>query len=255
MLKRSWCCPLTLGGFAVASLALVLMLRPIAPPSIAALRSEPAAVAVPALPPGATVLLAPDPGSALSLLDAAVQAPLRAEIDSACRVPVLLALDGRRRSDPRRDPALAELKRRCAKLPVPSLHVPMEETRAPIHERNPSAIDALAALRAAQSSDELMSAWLDAYVSRALPQHQIFPDGRRLLPGEAEWLMRAALDVRECERARACGADSLITLRVCALHGCEPGSDLRMAYHEALAPRDFEALLAILRWLKSIEKA
>lgn len=202
------------------------------------------------------VLLAKAPLSAIATIDdARLIAPLRAEVDAACRVPVLLTLDGRKRPDPRRDWALTELMRRCAEVPVPSMYVPVEDTRAPLNERQANASDALAALRAADSNEALMTAWLDAYASRALPQQEIFPDGRLLLPAEAEALMRAALDWRACERWAACGPDSLITLRVCALHGCEPGSDLRMAYHEALAPRDFEALIAIHRWLGRLRKA
>lgn len=255
MVNRTWC-PVTLSLLGIASILTVLLLmRPVPLPTLS---PAPAAIAeiAPAPPAGAQVLLAAEPLDALQALIESPQAqPLRAEIDSACRVPVLLVLDGRRRPDPRRDPALAELKRRCALVPVPSMYVPMEEMRAPLNERNASPIDALAAIRSAQTAEELLSAWLDAYASRALPQHEIFPDGRRLLPSEAEMLMRAALDVRECERLAACGPGSLITLRVCALHGCTPGSDLRMAYHEALAPRDFEALIEIHRWLKRIRKA
>lgn len=202
------------------------------------------------------VLLASAPLAALaSIDDPRLIAALRTEVDAACRAPVLLILDGRKRPDPRRDWALSELKRRCAEVPVPSMYVPVEDTRAPLNERQADASDALAALRAADSNEALMTAWLDAYASRALPQQEIFPDGRLLLPAEAEALMRAALDWRACEHWAACGPDSLITLRVCALHGCEPGSDLRMAYHEALAPRDFEALMAILRWLERLRKA
>ena len=52
----------------------------------------------------------------------------------------------------------------------------------------------------------------------------------------------------------ACGTDSLLTLRVCALHGCEPGSDLRDAWHRALAPRDFESALAIYSWLQRLQE-
>jgi hypothetical protein len=247
------CSQTTLGLALLVSTAMLLALRGVPNPPPVFVSTEPAPIpSAPTPLPDAAPLFAADPAQALASLPTNSQDRLRAEVDSACRVPVLLALDGRERPDPRRDPALAELKRRCAALPVPSMYVPMEDTRAPLNERSADPLAALAALRDARTPDALLSAWLDAYASRVLPQAEIFADGRRLLPAEAEYLMRAVNDVRECERLNACGPHSLITLRVCALNGCEPGSDLRMAYHEALSPRDFEALLAIHRWLLTV---
>jgi hypothetical protein len=81
----------------------------------------------------------------------------------------------------------------------------------------------------------------------SLPQP--FHDQRRLLPAEAETLIRVVVDWRECARLRACGPDSLFALRVCALNGCAAGSDVQSAWHQALSPRDYESALAIHRWL------
>lgn len=177
---------------------------------------------------------------------------LRVEVDAACRVLVLLRLDGRDEVDPRRDAARGELERRCARLPVPSMYVPVAETDLP-DEAPPdpeAGRAALAELRIATSAEALAAAWMLAYRHDALPQEQIFPDRRRLLPAEAEYLIRVVLDWRECARLSACGADSLIALRVCALHGCLPGSDVHAAWHQALAPRDYESARAIHAWLQ-----
>lgn len=176
----------------------------------------------------------------------------RAEIDAACRVPVLLRLDGRDEPDPRRDPARRELERRCHDWPVPSMYVPVSETDLPDDapadaERGRRALDTL---RTATRSEQLAQAWLLAYRHDALPQDAIFSDHRRLLPSEAENLFRVVLDWRECVRLDACGADGLFALRVCALHGCTPGSDVYAAWHQALAPRDYESVQAIHAWLR-----
>lgn len=176
----------------------------------------------------------------------------RVEIDAACRVPVLLRLDGRNEPDPRRDPARHELERRCHDWPVPSMYVPVSETDLPDDapadpERGRAALDTL---RSATLSDRLAEAWLLAYRHDALPQEAIFSDHRRLLPSEAESLFRVVLDWRECARLDACGADGLFALRVCALHGCAPGSDVYAAWHQALAPRDYESAQAIHAWLQ-----
>lgn len=177
---------------------------------------------------------------------------LRSEVDAACRVLILLELDGRSEPDVRREQARGELARRCAGLPVPSMFVPVADTRLPFDdEPQPGAgAAALADLRRAIHPDQLIQAWLEAYRQDSLPQDQIFPDRRRLLPAEAESLIRVVADWRECERLNACAADGLFALRVCALHGCMPGSDLRSAWHQALSPRDFESVQAIHAWLQ-----
>ncbi|MBK8067751.1 MAG: hypothetical protein IPK27_08995 [Rhodanobacteraceae bacterium] len=177
---------------------------------------------------------------------------MRVEVDAACRAPVLLRLDGRDDPDPRRDPARRELERRCADLPVPSMFVPLAETNLP-DEEAPDAqagARALERLRLAGDGEDLAAAWLVAFQSGVLPQNEIFADHRRLLPAEAEALIRVVLDWRVCARQRACGADSLIALRVCALHGCAPGSDVQSAWHQALSPRDYESAMAIHIWLQ-----
>lgn len=182
---------------------------------------------------------------------------LRNEVDSACRVPVLLRLDGRDDPDPRRDWARQALTQRCAGLPEPSLYVRRSETLVPSSDDD-SASDpekVLSELAAAIDSPALKIAWMQAWRADALPQEQIFSDGRRLLEDEAENLIAAVADWRECARHHACGDSSLITLRVCALHGCEPGSDVWAAYHDALSPRDFEAARAIHGWLQSLPTA
>lgn len=182
----------------------------------------------------------------------AEQRRLRIEVDAACRTLVLLRLDGRDEADARRDPARRELERRCANLPVPSMYVTVAETGLP----DDSPVDpemgraALEALRTATDAESLAAAWMLAYRHDALPQERIFPDHRRLLPSEAESLIRVVLDWRECARLSACGPDSLFALRVCALHGCLPGSDVHAAWHQALAPRDYESALAISAWLQ-----
>lgn len=176
---------------------------------------------------------------------------LRAEVDTACRALVLLELDGRREADPRRADAQAELRARCAELPVPSMYVPMAATRMPTEEdADPAAaVAALAELRRARHREHLAAAWLDAYAQDALPQDRIFPDRRRLLPAEAESLIHVVIDWRECARVNACDADSLFALRICALQGCTPGSDVQSAWHQALSPRDYESARAIHEWL------
>lgn len=194
----------------------------------------------------------------LALADFSAVAPepelrrLRSEVDAACRVLTLLELDGRSEPDVRREQARGELARRCAGLPVPSMFVPVADTRLPFDdELEPGAgAAALADLRRASHPEQLIQTWLEAYRQDALPQDQIFPDRRRLLPAEAESLIRVVVDWRECERLNACDADGLFALRVCALHGCVPGSDLRSAWHQALSPRDFESVLAIHAWLQ-----
>jgi hypothetical protein len=187
---------------------------------------------------------------------AASQRRLRSEIDAACRVLTLLELDGRRERDPRREQARGELARRCADLPVPSMFVPVAETRL-LTEDSPepvAAAVALTQLRSARYPEDLIDAWLEAYRHDALPQDQIFPDRRRLLPAEAESLIQVVIDWRECERMNACGADSLFALRVCAMHGCTPGSDVLSAWHQALAPRDYESVQAIHDWLLGFQR-
>jgi hypothetical protein len=178
---------------------------------------------------------------------------LRVQVDSACRALAILELEGRTEPDPRRDPARQELSHRCADLPVPSMDVRTSETplpREPEVDTDPyTAQQALSRLHRAKKPQELMDAWLEAYRLGALPQAQIFSDRRLLLPGEAENLIRVVADWRECAQWNACDGDSLMTLRVCALHGCEPGSDMRAAWHQALAPRDMESALAIHAWL------
>jgi hypothetical protein len=181
---------------------------------------------------------------------------LRSEVDAACRVLTLLELDGRREMDHRREQARGELALRCAELPVPSMYVPVAETRLVTEDPTGpvAAASVLANLRSARYPDDLIDAWLEAYRQDALPQDQIFPDRRRLLPAEAEILIKVVIDWRECERMDACGADSLLALRVCALHGCAPGSDVQAAWHQALAPRDYESVQAIHQWLLEYQR-
>ncbi len=176
---------------------------------------------------------------------------LRAEVDASCRSLALLEQDRRNEVDARREPAQRELRRRCAALPVPSMYVPVADTRLPSDDSpDPvAAARALDDLRSAAEPDLLIDAWMEAYRHDALPQHRIFHDQRRLLPAEAETLIRVVVDWRECARLRACGPDSLFALRVCALNGCAAGSDVQSAWHQALSPRDYESVLAIHRWL------
>jgi hypothetical protein len=178
---------------------------------------------------------------------------LRAEVDASCRVLALLEQDRPSGVDGRRDRAQHELRQRCAGLPVPSLYVPVADTRMPVDDAlDPVAgVQALQALRAATQPEQLIDAWLEAFRHDVLPQHQIFPDRRRLLPAEAEALIRVVVDLRECSRLYACGPNSLFALRVCALHGCADGSDVHAAWHQALSPRDYESVQAIHRWLSS----
>lgn len=181
---------------------------------------------------------------------------VRALIDQACAAPTMLRLEGRRAADARRDPARIELERRCAGMPQPSLFVPTADTDSPLRQEESAqveAVRALAALRAAATRRELVDAWMRAYHSGALPQELIFADRRRLLPGEAEAVILVVAQWRECARLDACGPDSLLTLEVCALHGCPPGSDLRQAWHEALSPRDYEAAEAVHAWLHGLQ--
>jgi hypothetical protein len=210
-----------------------------------------------ALPSGSAfaVLRARDLAATLSQF--AAQAPaeetrrLRVEIDASCRVLSLLQREDIAASDPRREPALRELRPRCAGLPVPSMYVPVVDTRMPTDDApDPlAAATALDDLRAAQSAEQLIDAWLVAYRHDALPQHRIFPDQRRLLPAEAEALIRVVVDWRECARLMACGPDSLFALRICAQHGCTAGSDVHSAWHQALSPHDYESAQAIHQWL------
>ena len=208
-----------------------------------------------------TVLHSPDLAATLAQFSAHATVEdvqrLRAEVDAACRVLVLLQLDGRVDADVRRDQSRHELTRRCGELPVPSMYVPIADTRLPLDDASnaDAAASALANLYQARSPERLVDAWLEAFRVDALPQQKIFPDQRRLLPAEAEALIQVVVDWRECTRLNACGADSLITLKVCALHGCEPGNDLRAAWHQALSPRDFEAAVAIHEWLRNQQSA
>lgn len=254
-MRPGW--PLLLLAALAAALVLLARPRPDAPARIAT-AAQPTS-SLPANPPPTTayaVLHARVLDVALDRHAAAASEPerrrLRAEVDAACRAPVLLRLDGRSEADPRRDPARRELEHRCAALPVPSMYVPVAETDLPDED----AIDpelgqaALAALREAADAEQIAAAWMLAYRHDALPQDAIFPDRRRLLPSEAEALIRVVLDWRECARLAACDADSLFALRVCALHGCAPGSDVHAAWHQALAPRDYESALAIHAWLQ-----
>ncbi len=226
-------------------------------PSVPISESSVAAAAVDS--PGAfAVLHGDDPAAALQRLSGPEARRLREQIDSACRSLAILELDGRTEPDPRRDPARQELSRRCADMPVPSMDVRTSETPLPSEpdERpDPATVrQALAQLYHAVKPQDLVDAWLEAYRLGALPQAQIFADRRLLLPGEAEQLIRVVLDWRECAQWNACDGDSLMTLRVCALHGCEPGSDMRAAWHQALAPRDMESALAIHAWLDRFQQ-
>lgn len=199
---------------------------------------------------------------AVELSDFTASAPadelrrLRAEVDAACRALVLLQLDGRSEADSRRAPAQQELRSRCADLPVPSMYVPVAATGMPSEEQSDpeSAAVALADLRMARHREQLTVAWLHAYAQDVLPQDLIFPDRRRLLPAEAESLIHVVIDWRECARVNACGADSLFALRICAMHGCAPGSDVQSAWHQALSPRDYESALAIHLWLRNWQR-
>ena len=200
------------------------------------------------------VLHADDPAAALQRLQGPEARRLREQIDGACRALAILELDGRTEADPRRDPARQELSRRCADMPVPSMDVRTSETPLPREPEegadSATAQQALVQLHGSRKPQELVDAWLEAYRLGALPQAQIFSDRRLLLPGEAEQLIRVVADWRECAQWNACDSDSLMTLRVCALHGCDPGSDMRAAWHQALAPRDMESALAIHAWLE-----
>jgi hypothetical protein len=176
---------------------------------------------------------------------------LRRRVDDACVVPSLLRLEGRREADPRRDWARDALVERCAGLPMPSLYRPGIDVR---NERTdqwplPSPDQALARLRQARTSRALADAWIDAYLVDALPQERIFSDGRRLLPADAEAVIAVVQDWRDCARFTACGSGSLLTLKVCAMHGCDAGADLLEAWFEALLPRDFSAARAVHAWL------
>lgn len=204
-----------------------------------------------------SALLAEDLQTALQVarleLDDAAWRSVRRRVDDACVVPTLLRLDGRREPDPRRDWARDALLERCAGLPAPSLYRPGLEVRAERADVDPlpGRAEALAQLRAARDGQALVRAWLEAWLVDALPQEQIFSDGRRLLPADAESLIAVVQDWRDCAAVRACGPDSLLTLKVCAQHGCRPGADLLEAWHEALSPRDYSAAQAIHHWLQA----
>lgn len=246
-------------GLLLAVLAVMIGVYPSAPEPVSGSVAGATAPVLPAATRQPTsahaVLHARDLGAALADYALAVPAPelrrLRAEVDAACRVLVLLELDGRGEPDVRRRQARSELAQRCAGLPVPSMYVPAVDTRLPADDELEQAagVAALADLRQARTGEALADAWLEAYRHDALPQDAIFPDRRRLLPAEAEALIKVVVDWRECERLQACGPDSLFALRVCALHGCMPGSDVRSAWHQALSPRDFESVQAIHAWL------
>jgi hypothetical protein len=244
---------------ALLSALLCWLLQQLTPPM--------AATVAPPLPPAAQaparsgdhtaagLLLATDLHGALQSARAALPEDqwraLRRRVDDACVVPSLLRLEGRREADPRRDWARAALEQRCAGLPMPSLYRPGLEVRA---ERSdelplPAAPEALRSLRQARDGQALVQAWIEAYLADALPQERIFADGRRLLPADAEMVITVVQDWRDCARHRACGSNSLLTLKVCALHGCAPGADLLEAWHEALSPRDFSAARAVHEWL------
>lgn len=255
---RAW----GLGILLLTALAWILGMRWSASPPTAiapAATGTAAAVGSTAQPPNPLFQVLHARRLALALSRLAVIAPadelrrLRVEVDAACRALVLLELDGRNDADSRRAPAQQELRSRCADLPVPSMYVPMAATRMPSEERPDSAAAdaALADLRRARHRESLAAAWLAAYAQDGLPQDQIFPDRRRLLPAEAEALIHVVIDWRECARANACDAESLYALRICALHGCTPGSDVQSAWHQALSPRDYESALAIHQWLSS----
>ncbi len=176
---------------------------------------------------------------------------LRALIDQSCRVPQLLQMDGRDAPDWRRDRFVDELQRRCSGWAVPSMFVP-EYSWDVVLQVPPTALSAeqaLAELRAARDPQALRRSWWQAYRLDALPQAQIFADQRRLLPAEAQQLIEVVIDWRQCARFAACGPDSLLTVRVCAMHGCRGDEDLLGAWHAALSPRDFESAQAIADWL------
>jgi hypothetical protein len=248
-----------LGVLLLSGVAWLLGMRPVGPQSTATVASmptttHPVAAAKPMASPF-DVFHSQDLASALARFSA--QAParevrrLRAEVDTSCRSLALLENDRRSEVDARREPALRELRRRCATLPVPSMYVPVADTRLPSDDTpDPVAASrALADLHRATGPDLLIDAWMEAYRHDALPQQDIFHDQRRMLPAEAETLIRVVVDWRECARLRACGPDSLFALRVCALNGCAAGSDVQSAWHQALSPRDYESALAIHRWL------
>jgi hypothetical protein len=176
---------------------------------------------------------------------------LRRRVDDACVVLTLLRLEGRREPDPRRDWARDALLERCAGVPTPSLYRPGIDVRAERADQwpLPGAGQAIAQLRQARTSEALVDAWIEAYLVDALPQERIFSDGRRLLPADAEAVIAVVQDWRDCARHRACGSNSLLTLKVCAMHGCEAGADLLEAWFEALSPRDFSAARAVHAWL------
>jgi len=176
---------------------------------------------------------------------------LRMLVDQSCRVPALLRMDGRDQPDWRRDQFRRELEQRCQNWAVPSMFVAPYGADLFINETvmGQSAAEALSELRLAADPDALRRAWWNAYRVDALPQAEIFADQRRLLPAEAQQLIEVVIDWRQCARYRACGPASLLTLRVCAMHGCAGGEDLLAAWHQALSPRDFESVLAISRWL------
>ena len=202
-------------------------------------------------------LHAEDLGSVMHQWRAAPSVPgispgsLRKLADQSCRVPELLRMDGRDQPDWRRDRFRSELEKRCRHRAVPSLFV-REHSPDDFFDDTASGLSvtqALIELRRARNAVDLRLAWWSAYRIEALPQAEIFADGRQLLPDEARQLIEVVIDWRQCARYRACGPDSLLTLRVCAMHGCTGDEDLLGAWHQALSPRDFEAALAISRWL------
>lgn len=176
---------------------------------------------------------------------------LRTLVDQSCRVPALLRMDGRDQPDWRRDQFRRELEQRCQYWAVPSMFVAQYGADFFINETvmEQSAVEALSELRLAADPDALRRAWWNAYRIDALPQTEIFADQRRLLPAEAQQLIEVVIDWRQCARYRSCGPASLLTLRVCAMHGCAGGEDLLAAWHQALSPRDFESALAMSSWL------
>ncbi|MBB5206863.1 hypothetical protein [Chiayiivirga flava] len=78
----------------------------------------------------------------------------------------------------------------------------------------------------------------------SLALHPDNPDSYRALG-------RAALALT-CERQTACGPDSLTTLSFCVRFGCRPGSTLLQAMQQSLPPRDYEAVLSTLYWVRSM---
>ena len=246
---------------AFALLSVSLALRQALPTARAAVPPNPTTHE---LPPSAArwapltrVLLADDLTAAVNQLrlnpqfDALSPREMRALVDQSCRVPQLLQMDGRDGPDWRRDPYLHRLQQRCAGWAVPSMFVAESGDDVYWEEGasdGPPAL-LLQRLREARDPAALRRAWWDAYRFDALPQEQIFPDRRRLLPEEARHLIEVVIDWRQCARYAACGPDSLLTLRVCASHGCLGEQDLLGAWNQALSPRDFEAAQAISAWL------